>query len=800
MTVAAVAHRHLGTVRAAGRRHLGLLDVAVAAMLSLGGLAEVANLTYTAPPALAVVSCVTCTGSVAVRRRAPFAVAVVVTTALTVYQIATNDPDGSFIAPAVVLVYYFAGRAAAQRPAWTWLAVVLGYALVADIVIEASTGPFSLLRAAALWPLTLVPAAGGIVVARHGCLLRRLAEATASLCDEQRVRSKRLLSEERNRVARELHDVVAHHVSVMVIQAGAARLVAASEPAAADTALQVVEGSGRGALAELRRIIGAIRRGDTPDADTSIGLAYLAQIVDRTRASGVCVDVAVSGELGRVPSAVDLVAYRVVQEALTNVVKHARPATASVAISVGLRAIDVNVTDTGAGSGSTVLPGAGHGLLGMRERVALYGGQLTSGRRFGGGFEVRATIPLRSEPLDQSDLGVPVTGSDRSRPRWHTTANRWLSLAKPWSDVVLAGGWLVALEVDAFTDHYRRGPIALNVIVVAALAIAFIWRRKVPLLFLLVVGLGAISLSSGLTSPHATLVGFYCVTVPTFTIAAWQTRTWAVTGLALWIAGAIGVGLIEHKPAAGVAGGLIMSCLLWAAGLLWRSQRLIAERLAQTHLLLAAERDDRERLAIASERARIARELHTAVAQGVVAMIVQATAARGVIRSDPAAALAALSSIEQGGREALARMRAILGVLRARQDPSIVRPQPGIGQLHAMIQQLRDCGRTVQLSIEGDPGPLPVGVDLSAYRIIEAALAEADPRPSCRVTVTVRFADDRVLVEVTGSGLQLSARLKLIVGERAALCNGTVLLAAKADRGPRLLVQLPFTVSEAVPV
>jgi signal transduction histidine kinase len=313
------------------------------------------------------------------------------------------------------------------------------------------------------------------------------------------------------------------------------------------------------------------------------------------------------------------------------------------------------------------------------------------------------------------------------------------------------------------------------------------------------VGLAAVPLSSGLTSAHATVVGFYCVTVPMFTVAAWQSRSRALAGLAFWIAGSIGVGVVGHEAAAGLAGGLVMSCLLWAAGRLWRSQRLLAERLAETHTLLTAEREDRERLAIASERARIARELHTEVAQSVVAMIVQAAAARCAIGDDLPTAADAITAIEHTGRSALARMRDILGVLRAHHDLLQIRPQPGVGQLHAMIQRLRDDGRSVELRIEGDPAPLPAGIDLTTYRIIEAALAESDPSPSRHVTVVLRFSEDWVEVEATGSGLQLPARLRLTVTERAALCNGTV-VPPGADRTPRLLVRLPIMVAEAVAV
>jgi signal transduction histidine kinase len=224
---------------------------------------------------------------------------------------------------------------------------------------------------------------------------------------------------------------------------------------------------------------------------------------------------------------------------------------------------------------------------------------------------------------------------------------------------------------------------------------------------------------------------------------------------------------------------------------------MLAERLAEAHALLAAERDDRERLAIATERARIARELHTLVARGVVAMIVQATAARQTLRDDLDAAVTATQAIELAGRDALARMRDILGVLRAPQASAQVRPQPGLGQLHPLIQRLRESGRTVELMVDGDPGPLSAGVDLTAYRIIEAALAAADPRKARAVTVTVHFGGSSVEIDIAG-GVHLSRQLRLTVGERAALCHGAVLASPDGERVPRLRVRLPFTVPEAL--
>jgi signal transduction histidine kinase len=843
VTIAAAPPRRLADLRVTlGRltasrltsgRLLGAVDAAVAVLLCIGGVAEVTRLTYSAPAAVGVISCVACTGPVAARRRIPFTAAMVASAGLVVYQVATKDPDGSFVAPAIVLVYYYAGRSAAERHAWRRLTALLGYGLAGCVLITAGTRPFSLSAAAGSWLIMLLPVAAGLVVARHTSLTRQLAQATASLRDEQQARAARMLGEERNRIARELHDVVAHHVSVMVIQAGAARLVAAGDAAAAAAALRVVEQSGREALTDLRRIMGVLRRRETPDVALSAGLAHLDLLASRTRASGVPVEIRLTGRLDQVPAAVDLVAYRVVQESLTNVVKHARPATARVTVGVAAQALTVRVTDDGArsaasgppasglpasgpptlrrpGSGPPEgglpepgrpepgLPGSGHGLAGMRERVELYGGTLESGRRPGGGFEVRAVLPLRAEPADRDEAGDGAVAAGSAGRPWAVTAKRWLTAVKPWSDPLLAAGWLAALELDALSDQYRRGPVAVNMAAVAVMAVAFALRRRFPLLFVLVVGLAAVPLSAGLTSAHSTVVGFYCVTVPMFTVAAWAERPRAVTGLACFIAGVIGSGLAWHKPGGGIVGAAAMACLLWAAGRLWRGQRTLAERLARTHALLAAEREDRERLAIATERARIARELHTRVARGVVAMIVQAAAAGRTIGSDPVAAAAATTAIELAGRDALGRMRDILGVLRSPQTAAQVRPQPGLGQLHALVQRLREDGRTVELSLEGDPGPLPAGVDLTAYRIVEEALAANGPRRARAVAVIVRFGGDGVEVDIAGGGLHLPPQLCLTVSERAALCHGTVLTPPAGSRVPRLLVRLPFTLPEAL--
>ena len=216
------------------------------------------------------------------------------------------------------------------------------------------------------------------------------------------------LAEERGRIARELHDVVAHHVSVMTVQASAAQRTIDRDPVRAREAMAAVEHTGRGALAEMRRIVGVLRSDAEDSAEAGpVGLvpqpclADLTVLIDQVREAGLDVRLRVVGEPRPLETGVDLSAFRIVQEALTNTLKHAGPSRADVTVSYGATSVDVVVTDDGRGAAAALQSGGdggtgrtGHGLLGMRERVGLYGGRLRVGPRRGGGFEVRASFPL----------------------------------------------------------------------------------------------------------------------------------------------------------------------------------------------------------------------------------------------------------------------------------------------------------------------------------------------------------------------------------------------------------------------
>jgi signal transduction histidine kinase len=199
---------------------------------------------------------------------------------------------------------------------------------------------------------------------------------------------------ERARIARELHDVIAHSVSVMVIQAGGARLVMDSAPGRAEQSLRSVERAGHEALVEMRRLLGVLGDGDPRALAPQRGLADIAPLLARAKESGVSADLYVAGEPVVVSPALDLCAYRIVQEALTNAIKHAAPTRASVTVRWQRSALELEVSDHGSRERAVNGSSGGHGIAGMRERVALHSGTREARARSEGGFTVRALLPL----------------------------------------------------------------------------------------------------------------------------------------------------------------------------------------------------------------------------------------------------------------------------------------------------------------------------------------------------------------------------------------------------------------------
>ncbi len=225
-----------------------------------------------------------------------------------------------------------------------------------------------------------------------------LLERARLLENERENESRLAATAERQRIAREMHDVVAHSLSVIIAQADGGRYAAAANPAAAQEVLGTISATGRQALADMRNLLGVLRQGPGDERAPQPDAARVADLVEQVRASGLDVALEVTGEPREVPPAIGLAAYRIVQESLTNVLKHAGPAArARVEVRWDPDALRLGVDDDGRGASALVEPSSGgQGLVGMAERARLHGGAVVSGPRPGGGFSVRATLPYAS--------------------------------------------------------------------------------------------------------------------------------------------------------------------------------------------------------------------------------------------------------------------------------------------------------------------------------------------------------------------------------------------------------------------
>jgi signal transduction histidine kinase len=308
----------------------------------------------------------------ALRRRAPLLMLVVISAGIALQCLITKHPPEVLELLVLFAGGYSLGAHASLRRA------VAGLVISAAIVLSARPG-FSVLTIAGFWLVGVLVRVRrqSVALAQRNAALERQAEQAAA--------------DERTRIARELHDIVAHHLSVIVLQAAGAR----ASGKAPEASLEKIEHSGRQALAETRRLLGVLR-----DADEESGLApqpgmgELDALAASVRAAGLPVNLVISGNRGAVPAAVDVSVYRIVQEALTNILMHAGPACADVSIGCADEAVTIEVTDDGTRKPGNQAPAGGHGLAGMRERAAIFGGELFAGPRPGGGFAVRAWLPL----------------------------------------------------------------------------------------------------------------------------------------------------------------------------------------------------------------------------------------------------------------------------------------------------------------------------------------------------------------------------------------------------------------------
>jgi signal transduction histidine kinase len=333
------------------------------------------------------------------RERPLWATAGVLSGAVLMQAFLTGPPELFSIVLMLVAATYSTGAHLSLRPALLGLAIGAGTILVVALVDDPND---------AFFPVAffgVVPWLVGRTIRNQTRLARELAEKAERAEHERDAEERRAIASERRRVARELHDVLAHDLSVMVVQAAGARRLLAADPDQAATAAEVIERTGREALAEIRQLLGAVRKEQGEPLAGLPGLDRIELLADRAREAGLPVEVRVEGEPVALPTGVDLTAYRVVQEALTNTIKHAGGARARVTVRYEPWEVVVEVEDDGpdpGGHDGLATAGGGHGLVGMRERVGLYGGLLQAGHRRDGGFAVRARLPTVAKPSEEA--------------------------------------------------------------------------------------------------------------------------------------------------------------------------------------------------------------------------------------------------------------------------------------------------------------------------------------------------------------------------------------------------------------
>ena len=361
-------------------------DAVVAAVLAVPALVQVRVLLPIASPAVGVLVALGSTVPIAFRRRNPIAAALV---ASAVWLVPTHG--FLLIGYVAAFLLYYAVTAYA-RDAYVSAATVLIGVLIS--VAVAAIEHLQVGEYAGGVLAVVAPAGVGVLVRRQREHNRRLEELTVHLELERDRRERAAIADERARIARELHDIVSHALSIIAVQADAAEAAITSRPQLAQAPLAAIRSSSHQALGEMRRLLGVLRTdADDTDREPLPGMTQVPTLVDRAAAAGVAAEVRVEGAPVPLRPSLDLTCYRILQEALTNAAKHAAGADVCITLRWLADRLEIHVRDFGPGPVGVPSPDA-HGIVGMRERIRIHGGRFESGAAPGGGFEVRASLPI----------------------------------------------------------------------------------------------------------------------------------------------------------------------------------------------------------------------------------------------------------------------------------------------------------------------------------------------------------------------------------------------------------------------
>jgi signal transduction histidine kinase len=385
------------TVSAVTRRQQAF-DIGLALAVGIGCQVEVWGngflSTHRTGPRLAM-SLAYLVGSCAlvVRRRWPLACVLTVSAALVVEFLVFGAPEGFGVFTLTIISAYSVAAYDERRPALIGLGALAVVAATWTARDPVPSSPRAHVGQLVWFSPVLIAWLLGVYLRTRRLYVGELRERAGRLEREREDRALAAVADERARIARELHDVVGHSVSVMTVQASAVRRLLRPDQNREREALLAVERTGREAMAEMRRMVGVLRHPEeAPALAPQPSLSHIDRLVDQARRAGLKVELQVEGEASQLPPGVDLTAYRLVQEGLTNTLKHARATRAAVLLRYGRGAVDIVVSDDGKGAAPST--DGGHGLVGIRERVAVYGGELAAGPMPGGGYELRAHIPI----------------------------------------------------------------------------------------------------------------------------------------------------------------------------------------------------------------------------------------------------------------------------------------------------------------------------------------------------------------------------------------------------------------------
>jgi signal transduction histidine kinase len=637
--------------------------------------------------AVTIAVCATLLG----RRRWPLPTLAIGTALVLPLSIAHHRDSVAFFT--IVIALYSVAAYLPLRRAWRGIALMVAFnvTLIAVGVTTLSAAPRtgSLLLATAF--------SLGRIIRRARNHQERAAEAAIERAAEAIETADLAAANERVRLAQELHDVVAHSLSVIAVQAGIGAHLVDREPVEAARALDAIRVTCGSAAAELVRLVDVLRQGGTADLSSAPTLGDVGTLTEQIRAAGIPTSLMTNGDLASVPVGVSLAAYRIVQEALTNVVRHAGRAEVTVTISVGEDHIDLNIDDNGRGNpasgGDTATDtnaDGGHGLVGMAERAEMYGGRTRSGPRPGGGFRVESTLHYFAEPLASERAEAPsiavrtahnVAVESRRPPAWLWDVLLALLMTS------LATLEIVTFQATSTTPHYTpTHTVGWLLRIGCCLTLAL--RRRYPTTMLAAGWILGLALTIGNYQVGITVFVFW---IGLYTVASYASTPRLIGAVAGTYVG-LAVVIVSRPPdlsAAGVAWlGFFLAASAIAGFVVHRDRERRNADLTERGNVADGEAR-RARLAIVNQRLRIADELSTIITRSINTIAAEAGAGTRLVELDPIATRRTLETISAISRDSLNDLRRLLKRMRTESETAMYSPIVDVTAEHVAVGDCR---------------------------------------------------------------------------------------------------------------